>query len=256
MPTHDQSFSDRSQQLQKNIYESGKGRLRLIALQQDLAPFLQTPCKILDVGAGEGRMSEWALQQNPQHQLVLCDSAKSLIDSAKIRLSPWQQSATPPQFFVSDLQNLCESQQDFDWIFCHAVLEWVHEQPDFIAALAKRLKPGGRLSLMFYNALARELSQLVYGNFDYIEQNYQVRQRVKLNPHRPLHPDSVLTWLSDNQLNMFSRRGIRVFYDIMRHVEQQTYLEPAIISHELRIGQQAPFWQLGRYIHFMAVKAV
>ncbi len=134
---------------------------------------------------------------------------------------------------------------------CHAVLEWVADQEELISKLSKLVKPNGYLSLMFYNAWAREMAQLVYGNFDYIDKNYQVRQRVKLNPHRPAFPDTVEKQLNQQGLSVISRSGIRIFYDIIRNRDHYQQFPEDIIRHELRVSQQYPYWQMGRYVHFL-----
>lgn len=250
----DQSFDDRAVHLQKNIYGSAKGQLRLRILQRDLSPLVvdQPPLQILDAGCGTGLMSEWALSHG--HYVSACDSAAVMVDEVRSRLGQ------SPRFDCrqTSIQALADNlplNKKYDLIFCHAVLEWVEDQPTLLDKLSNLLAPNGTLSLMFYNAWAREMAQLVYGNFDYIDRQYVVRQRVKLSPHYPAFPDVVEQQLTERQLKVNTRSGIRIFYDIMRQREHQQSLADDIMRHELRISQQYPYWQMGRYVHFLATKS-
>lgn len=251
-PENDQSFQDRATHLQKNIYGSDKGKLRLKIIQRDLASVMQTKreLSVLDAGCGLGMMSQWALEQG--HRVLACDSAEVMVSQAQSRLSSFPKVT----FLHAPVQSLAINQQaeKFDVIFCHAVIEWVEAQEQLIEHLSHLLKPNGVLSLMFYNAWAREMAQLVYGNFAYIEKNYQVRQRVKLSPHWPCFPDSLEQQLLAHGMTVNVRSGIRIFYDIMRHQEHHQTLAEEIIQHELRVSREFPYWQMGRYVHFLAEK--
>ncbi len=252
-PPQDQSFQDRATHLQKNIYGSDKGKLRLAVLQRDLSSVIKTDktLSILDAGCGLGLMSEWALQHG--HRVLACDNAPVMVEQARQRLQNFPQAS----FFQGSVQSLSteKNADKFDVIFCHAVLEWIENQDDFIDNLQALLKPNGTLSLMFYNAWAREMAQLVYGNFDYIERNYQVRQRVKLNPHWPCFPDQLEVQLNRRGMTVQCRSGIRVFYDIMRDKSHYQTLADDIFRHELRVSQTYPYWQMGRYVHFLVKNA-
>lgn len=228
----DQSFDDRAEHLNKNIYGSDKGRLRLAVLQRDLTPVITeaNDClSVLDAGCGAGIMSEWALSHG--HCVVACDSAKVMLAEAKTRLSGYSNIT----FCHDTIQHLPATQQ-YDVIFCHAVLEWVHDQSTILVKLIALLKPNGTLSLMFYNAWAREMAQMVYGNFAYIERDYQVHQRVKLSPHWPAFPDDIEQQLHEYGLTVNTRSGIRVFYDIMRDQSHHQCLSQEIMHHELRVS--------------------
>ncbi len=248
-PDSDQSFDDRAVHLQKNIYGSDKGKLRLLILQRDLAAIIRQRqgLSVFDAGCGTGLMSEWVALH--RHRLFACDSSPVMIEEAKKRLSGYQHTT----LYCGAIQTV-EAKQRYDVVMCHAVLEWVKDQTALLSHLVRHLKPGGYLSLMFYNAWAREMAQLVYGNFDYIDKNYQVRQRVKLTPHWPASPDVVESLLARQKMHLVKRSGIRVFYDILRNRDHYQIFRDDIIRHELRVSQQHPYWQMGRYVHFLLRK--
>ncbi len=252
----DQSFDDRASHLKKNIYGSDKGRLRLMILQRDLQALVTNsePLNILDAGCGSGLMTEWALKHG--HRVTACDSAQVMIDEVTSRLGNHPNLRTCHTTIQSLADQAYNEHQghsrQYDLIFCHAVFEWIDDKDDFLYQLTRLLKPNGTLSLMFYNAWAREMAQLVYGNFDYIDRGYQVRQRVKLSPHYPAFPDEVEKQLNEHNLTVTQRSGIRIFYDIIRDRQHYQTLAEDIIRHELRISQQYPYWQMGRYVHYLA----
>lgn len=253
-PASDQAFDDRAKHLQKNIYGSEKGKLRLAILQRDLAAVITDseitgtkPQRILDVGCGAGLMSEWALTRG--HQVQACDNSAVMLAEMQRRLG----ERANLKYAHTALQNLV-IEQPFDIVMCHAVLEWVEDKARFFDKLAESVKGKGYLSLMFYNAWAREFAQLVYGNFDYVDKGFQVKQRVKLSPHWPCEPDVVESELQQRGLMVQVRSGIRIFYDILRDKAHYQQYPEAIIRHELRLSQAYPHWQMGRYVHLLAVK--
>lgn len=44
--------------------------------------------------------------------------------------------------------------EKFDLILCHAVLEWLDDPKSAVRDLARLVKPGCRMSLMFFNRFA------------------------------------------------------------------------------------------------------
>lgn len=56
-----------------------------------------------------------------------------------------------------------------DLILFHAVLEWVADPLSVLQTLWSMLRPGGTLSLMFYNANGFLMHNMVAGNFDYVQ---------------------------------------------------------------------------------------
>lgn len=248
-PDTDQSFDDRATHLQKNIYGSAKGQLRLRILQRDL-DFMQNTTaalSVLDIGCGAGMMSEWACLNG--HHVLACDSSPVMLDAAKSRIGEQPRI----NYLHATLQSL-SLDKPVDMIFCHAVLEWLEDQDAALDYLSSYLTTNGQLSLMFYNAWAREMAQLVYGNFSYIDKNYEVRQRVKLSPHWPCVPSDIEKKLNRRGFKVTLRSGIRVFYDLLRHREHYQQFPDDILRHELRVSRAYPYWQMGRYVHFLAQK--
>ncbi|WP_035013682.1 methyltransferase domain-containing protein [Catenovulum agarivorans] len=254
----DQSFTDIADKFADNIYKTTKGRLRLAVLQHDLAQLGLAAsndrhiesCAILDVGAGLGHMSVWLAQQG--HRLTAVEVAPNLLDTAKA----FAQSAgvsvdfhcMPAQDYVA--QNL---DKQFDWVVCHAVLEWIAQPQLFIECLFKVLKPGGKLSIMFFNNRAKLIGNLLYGNFDYISNGLKAKKQVRLNPNYPQEPQQVYTWL-EAYGEIVHKRGVRSFHDYMLDRSMwQSHFEQ-IVENELAVSDTEPFISMGKYIHVVVEK--
>ncbi len=54
---------------------------------------------------------------------------------------------------------------DFDLVLCHAVLEWLAQPQQALHKLFGLIRPGGHLSLMFYNRDALIFRNLIRGNW-------------------------------------------------------------------------------------------
>jgi S-adenosylmethionine-dependent methyltransferase len=136
-------------------------------------------------------------------------------------------------------------------IIFHAVLEWMEEPKAGLQSLLKWLKPGGTLSLMFYNIHSLIFKNLLRGNFPKIEHRDFRGDPGGLTPINPLDPVEVEQWLSAWGLTVYGKRGIRCFYDYMDHSMKHKKLATAledIIRMEKIYGIQEPYRHLARYL--------
>jgi len=143
-----------------------------------------------------------------------------------------------------------------DLVLFHAVLEWVAEPQEVLAALYDTLAPGGVLSLMFYNLHGLTMRTLTLGNFGYLQADLRKRKRKTLSPDYPRDPDQVYGWLQQLGFVIEQRAGIRVFHDYMRDKEKQIERFEEVLAMEQRYCRQEPFLSLGRYIHVTARKPI
>jgi len=120
-----------------------------------------------------------------------------------------------------------------------------------ISQLKKLLLPKGILSLMFYNKDAKRFGNILFGNFDYVSADFQVKKKVSLNPENPLSPAQVLDWCQQAGFSLLSKTGVRCFHDYMRdRTMQQSHFEP-LLAMELQYNRTEPYASLGRYQHFL-----
>ncbi|NQZ04500.1 methyltransferase domain-containing protein [Idiomarina sp.] len=248
------NFTGISKKFARNIYGSTKGRLRMAVLKRDLAPFIDGPKRtVLDVGAGLGQVNEWFLAKG--HAVIHTDIAQDMVMEAQQNHEQLGLTRRA-QYMVTPLEELATQlpDQQFSLILCHAVLEWVDDGKAALHHLAKLLKLGGTLSLMFYNRDAQLMANAVYGNFDYIARGLQVKKTVRLSPQQPRRPQDVEQWITEAKLCIESKTGVRCFHDYLREVEhQQRYDE--LLDLEMEYNQQSPFRELGRYQHWLIRKA-
>ena len=200
--------------------------------------------QILDIGGGTGEIAELALIQG--HKVRVNDISADAIALAQDKLA----SYSDVDFVVSDLQDIeCNK---VDMVFCHAVLEWTKDPAAVIAKIVSCLKPGGLLSLSFFNRDAAIFGNALYGNFDFIERGLDTKNAVRLNPHNPQYPRDVLAMLADNNATILSTAGIRCFHDYLRERQHQIDKYDALLALEQQYCDQEPYKWLGRYFHVIA----
>src|SRR5690606_20526957 len=149
----------------------------------------------------------------------------------------------------------------FDLVICHSVLEWVTDQPGLINALAQLLRPGGVLSLTFYNRHGLVMKNLLRGRRPPILDGSFTPSAGSLTPTRPLDPQDVLRWLGccppmaqEAGWQILHRSGIRVFHDLLLTPEGRAMDPEQLVALELELSLQEPYLSLGRYQHILARK--
>jgi S-adenosylmethionine-dependent methyltransferase len=250
MQKPDRNFDNIAAKFSRNIYATSKGQIRQQVLLRDLGQLavLQQPCHILDVGAGQGQI---ALQLAAQgHSVLLTDISSEMLATAKQTAATL--NLTTVDFQQISLSELVQQQQQrYKLILCHAMLEWLAEPEAAITQLKQLLAPSGILSLMFYNKDAKRLSNIVYGNFDYVMADMQVKKKVPLSPQYPLQPKDVLAWCQAAGFSLIAKTGVRCFHDYLRNLEQQQTHFEQLLSLELKYNRVEPYASLGRYQHLL-----
>ena len=131
-----------------------------------------------DAGGGTGEMTRALASLG--HQVTLNDVSADSLAVAKEKCSDY----TNISYRHSSIQAFPEEQK-FDLVVCHAVLEWVSDAHELLDKLGTLLKPGGFLSLSFYNKDAQLFNNMLYGNFDFVQEGMKKRNQVRLTPHSP-----------------------------------------------------------------------
>ncbi|RUO79260.1 methyltransferase domain-containing protein [Pseudidiomarina taiwanensis] len=252
MSKNDQSFADIAGKFNRNIYGTPKGQLRLAVLKRDLSSLArsETQLNILDVGAGLGQISE--LFAKAGHSITHSDVAEPMLEQAQQRHRE-AGLASQYRYRLASLQELACEPQQYDLVLCHAVLEWLAKPHEAIAQLTQLTKPQGRISLMFYNRDAKRLANILYGNFDYVQNDLQVKKRVRLSPQQPLAPAEVESWIQAEGLVIEQQTGVRCFYDYLKTPPPAEQM-PQLLELELAYNQQSPYRELGRYQHWLMRK--
>jgi S-adenosylmethionine-dependent methyltransferase len=258
-PNQDRNFDDLAERFQKNIYGGLKGQIRLAVLQRDcgeylpIKPFAETQDKvwrILDAGGGQGQFSLELARVG--HQLVICDISAEMLKVAEVQIKKegLESHVTLIHCAIQDLSKHIDH-QEFDFVICHAVMEWMKDPEELLPILMKYLKSGAYLSLIFYNVNSLIFKNCLRTNFKKIINQDYAGTTGSLTPINPLKPEMVLNWVANQPVSLLSHSGIRVFHDYIFN-ETHREREPAeLIKLELHLSQEEPFRSLGRYVHLL-----
>lgn len=311
--TDDRNFDDLAPRFARNIYGGLKGRIRLEVLRRDFAQVLPgwlasdvtrsdaekgdaeggdaergeaARRRVLDAGGGQGQFSLPLAAAG--HDLTLCDLSSAMLELA--RAAAAESALSQVTFRHASIQELARQCVDghmapFDLVICHSVLEWVADQPGLIVALAQLLRPGGVLSLTFYNRHGLVMKNLLRGRRPPILDGNFTPSAGSLTPTRPLDPQDVLRWLGCSPClkqgaeqgreqgreqgheqgheqahqqrapwELLHRSGIRVFHDLLLTPEGRAMDPEQLVALELELSLQEPYLSLGRYQHILARK--
>ena len=141
-----------------------------------------------------------------------------------------------------------------DLILFHAVMEWLADPKAALDYLMQQVRPGGVVSVMFYNYNGLLFKNLICGNLTHIEQGMPHRKRFKLQPQQALAPEAVYQWLTDAGWTILGKTGVRTFHDSMQTHMVGDYSLEQVIEMEQKLCRQEPYLSLGRYIHVYAQK--
>lgn len=256
-PQQDRHFSGgMAEKFARNIYGTAKGRLRLKILRERMLaelPLEEAGLKVLDAGGGLGQISCWLARKG--HQVLLAEPAIEMLEYSAKRLE--RSGVASINVTIQELSaKLPEEQQQFDLIVCHAVLEWLLQPKETLLQLLSHLKPSGHLSLMFFNADALLLTNILRGNWQRVlEKELQGKGKGnRLTPISPLQPTEVLSWLVEEGYEITAVTGVRVFNDYLRLKLPPEATQARLLDIERRFCQQEPWWRMGRYILIHAKK--
>ncbi|MBU3022961.1 methyltransferase domain-containing protein [Aestuariibacter sp. A3R04] len=249
MKATDQYFDGIAEKFARNIYGTTKGRLRHLLLLEVLTPYLdnRTPMKVADIGGGTGIMSKAIADFG--HCVHLFDASEDILSLAQEFVSDDENI----QVFLANIQHI-ENLSTYDFVVCHAVLEWLAAPLDTLAGIYHKMKPGARLSLSFFNKDAALFGNALYGNFDYIAKGMKVKNQVRLNPNNPLSPQIVLSSARDMGFDVERISGIRCFHDYMKEKQLSDEQFSQLLALEKNYMEAEPYCWLGKYMHFMLKK--
>lgn len=253
----DRNFDDLAHRFRNRIYGGLKGEIRLAVLNRDLAPFLaeaKGPLRVLDAGGGQGQFALDLAEAG--HQVTIADISTAMLEQAReharerglegrVGLLSCPLQELPGRATCGDL----------DLVLCHAVLEWLAEPHSAVAVLRQLLRPGGYLSLTFYNRRALEFRLLQRGSFRQLDRNidsgYWGGHPGSLTPQNPLKLEWVEDWLALHGFQVVSHSGIRCFHDYMMPSIREKLPAAAIVEKELEYSRVDPYRELARYVHLL-----
>lgn len=244
---NDRHFDELATRFAEKIYGGAKGAIRLAVLQADLVESLpDRPLRVLDIGAGLGHMALWLAERG--HQVTLAEPAAPMLDGARARFADAGQHATFIQAPWQDL--LGQLTEPYDLVLCHAVLEWLAEPEAILPVLHQLTRPGGWLSLAFYNRDALVYRNLLKGHFRKMRRNSMAGEKQSLTPQKPLDPRELKVHL-ERLWQVENESGVRVFHDYMPSEFQAKAALSDLLEMELAHRRHPAFAGLGRYLHWI-----
>lgn len=240
----DQHFDSLANKFECNIYGTTKGKLRQAILLAQLTPFLSPEMQVLDIGAGTGVMAKALCEKG--HRVTLVDASQAVLQLAQEKFN----STHDATFVHARLQEL-PTESPVDLLVCHAVLEWLDTPQQVLPILLKHIKPGGLLSLSFFNQQAFLFGNLLYGNFDYVQKGAKQANQVRLNPKQPLAPTTVMQWFDELPVELLFKGGVRCIHDYLKDKRHQHTQYQALQQLEIEYGQKEPYLWLGKYFHMI-----
>lgn len=255
MIKQDRNFDTLVTKFKRQIYDSVKGELRLHLLKEDLHRLREgNPLQIWDAGCGFAQVAQWFAEAGHcDHQLLLCDLSKKMLAEAEDNFNAANLSA---EFQHGSVQNLAPQLPQFDLIIFHAVLEWLVNPKGTLKRVADKVKPGGYLSLLFYNRNAMVYTNVLKGEWrwKFVIENAYLGKGKGLTPPNPQFPHVVLKWLGDMDFEIEAHTGIRVFHDYLKPEILTSSDENELLTLEKQYCRLPTYRDMGRYIHLLAKK--
>jgi S-adenosylmethionine-dependent methyltransferase len=247
----DRNFDSLIDRLERVVYATGKGSWRLQLLKEDLNDFTVTtpPLAVWDAGCGFGQISQWLAGCG--HRLTLCDLSRRMLHRAR---ASFTEAGLTAEFHKGAFQALAGGLPDYDLVLSHAVLEWLAEPLAGLDAAAAKVKPGGYLSLLFYNRNAVVYKNALRGGWRWqqlLDDSYLGKGN-RLTPPNPLYPHEVLQRLQQLGFLVLQQTGIRVFHDYLADEALPITSENQLFELEYRYCRMPVFRDMGRYIHLLA----
>ncbi len=261
MTIQDRNFDDLAKRLKDRVYGSTKGRLRLRLLNDDLFDTIAElsdvisqgkALDILDAGGGFGQLSLSLAQMG--HRVTLCDISEQMLKEAEI-IAAEKNVLDRVTFIHGSFQALPETFLNrFDIVLNHAVLEWIGDIEKGITLLSSYLKPGGYLSVMFYNLDALIMHNVIKGNFYKVMNDAFKGDPNGLTPSNPVRPMDVEKYISSAGLSIVLKSGIRCFHDYMQQKAKNSRSYEDMLALERKYYRTEPFASMGRYVHLICKK--
>lgn len=247
----DRNFDTLVEKFSQKVYDTRKGDWRLKLLKEDLQSFCHTkkPLTIWDAGCGFAQISLWLAEQG--HQLTLCDLSKIMLHRARQQFA---EAGLNAEFHHQAAQALAPHLPEFDLVLFHAVLEWLAEPLPSLEVVAKKVKPGGHLSLLFYNRNAMVYTNTLKGAWRWknlLNDSYMGKGS-KLTPPNPQYPHDVIEQLQNWGFSVTTHTGIRVFHDYLSKDTLSQSPEDELFELEYRYCRMPTYRDMGRYIHLLA----
>ncbi len=249
----DVSFDELQHRFGKNVYQTGKGQIRLELIKADMLTALPEICasgslKILDAGAGMGQMAIWLAEKG--HAVTMADISANMLEQARSSIAGTDLSKRI-RILDCSIQKLPQklAGETFDLILLHGVITWMEKPLSAISSLLPLLQPSGKMSIMFFNRDKLILKWGINGQTA-AAMSGKGSRKGSLTPKNPLSFAEVADYCHSLGLKILSKAGIRIFYRFfLRFPESYAVGIEDFIQLEKQYCRREPFASLGEHIH-------
>ncbi|MDM5271375.1 methyltransferase domain-containing protein [Sulfurovum sp. zt1-1] len=249
----DQNFDPLIDKFKDQIYSGIKGEWRLKLLQEDLQELYQKdPMDIWDAGCGLGQLALWFAKEG--HSLTCCDISYKMLEEAK---KVFKEAGVEASFEKLPAQQMAAQIAQQDLVLFHAVIEWLANPLETLNSVSGKVKPGGHLSLLFFNYHSFVYRNALRGGWCVpfvADESVWYGRGKKLTPPYPQKPEVLIEWLRKHGYEIKVQTGIRVFHDYMNKTALEDTDIDELMQLEYRFCREPVYRDMGRYIHILARK--
>lgn len=232
----------------QNIDQNLKGRIRRALIHRDLrdcVPGLQERAlDVLDVGSGTGHTAIWFAAMG--HRVTALEPSQQMLQLAL------ENQARQPQPSPVNWRNVTldvfGTTHQFDLVMAHAVLEWTDNPDQALVKLWQCVKPGGYLSIAFFNTHGRRIKQMMRGEIKALRGHLR-RGRAPLTPRHWFCPDALSQRFSALGGTCLRQAGLRCVSDFLPPDKREQLTDAEILALEDRYRHQLPFQLIAPYVH-------
>ena len=250
---HDQNFDPLIDKFKDRIYGGIKGEWRLQLLQEDLLELHQRETMdIWDAGCGLGQLALWFAKEG--HALTCCDISYKMLEETK---RVFREAELEASFAKLPAQQMAAQIPRQDLVLFHAVIEWLADPLETLKGVSGRVKPGGYLSLLFFNYHSFVYRNALRGGWciPFVgDESAWYGKGKKLTPPYPQKPEVLTAWLAEHGYEIKVQTGIRVFHDYMNKGTLEETDIDELMKLEYRYCREPVYRDMGRYIHILARK--
>lgn len=224
--------------------------------RQNLLPYLeQPPLEIADVGGGEGRDSEWLVDQG--YEVTLVDPSFEQIRLAATRDKRIHLMRGDDQTLLKE-----KGDQSFDVVLSHGVIMYELKDPEaHLDRLVRLLRPGGLLSLLtegYHGVEERLLSQHDDEALADLHRTHQFNQPKEESANRVWAFDEheLTRMIEETGARVLNWAGVGIVTD--EDDRQLTDVRPrelnSILAREIALAHDPAHRAAGHMLHFIAQK--
>ena len=245
------SFASRVAKLEKNVYETAKGMIRLSLLEEDLLDFCPSfsegAMQILDVGGGSGRFARICARRG--HVVLLCDSSSEMVRRAESDMAECAGTGLIQLRSMDFLSIDCTFPRQFDLVALHGSAEWMDDPEAALKKGCALVKPGGYLSLLMFNRDRLIFKRGINGQ---LLQEENPSRKNSLTPPGARSPADLRQLLDGLAGRILLQSGIRIFHKFFREGVDEKVLTPEQwLQQERLYYRKEPFSALGEHTHFI-----